>query len=86
MVADKRKEVNGKTNVRFTKGNEGRFQATFNSLKVDKIKRPKSEKQVHEEKYRFVFVSEFEHNQLWVGYNMLKPSLCFFWQLILCFY
>ncbi|WAR30352.1 STA5B-like protein [Mya arenaria] len=60
----KRKDVNGKPSVRFTKEPKGRFKATFNSLTVDKIKRPKSGKQVHEEKYRFVFVTKFEETLL----------------------
>ncbi|WAR30243.1 STA5B-like protein [Mya arenaria] len=64
MVVGRRKDVNGKPSVRFTKENKGRFKATFNSLTVDKIKRPKSGKQVHEEKYRFVFVTKFDETLL----------------------
>ncbi|XP_052790416.1 signal transducer and activator of transcription 1-alpha/beta-like isoform X2 [Mya arenaria] len=64
IVMGRRKDVNGKPSVRFTKEPKGRFKATFNSLTVDKIKRPKSGKQVHEEKYRFVFVTKFEETLL----------------------
>ncbi|XP_052789998.1 signal transducer and activator of transcription 1-alpha/beta-like isoform X2 [Mya arenaria] len=65
MVNDRCKKVKGQLSVKFAKENRGRFEATFTKLTLERIKRPNSEKPVHEEKYRFVFVATFEKNVLW---------------------